>query len=56
MIISLPATTKHIGALLSQQYAIEMAENRRVLLKILSSIRFLAKQGMTMIAMPILFS
>ena len=45
VIIRLPASTKHIGA---QQYAIEMAKNRRVLLKNLSSIRFLARQALAL--------
>ena len=32
--------------LLSEQYAVEMAKNRRMLLKILSSIQFLARQAL----------
>ena len=35
MIITLPATTMHIGKQLSRQYALEMAMHRRMLLKIL---------------------
>lgn len=46
MIICLPSSTTHIGAQLSKQYAIEMAQNRKMLLKILSSIRFLARQAL----------
>ena len=46
MIISLPSSTRHIGTQLSKQYAIEMAQNRRMLLKILSSMRFLARQAL----------
>ena len=48
MIIHLPATTKHIGAHLSHQYAIEMTKNRKMLLKILSSIRYLARQSLAL--------
>ena len=44
VVIRLPSTTKHIGVLLSEQYAREMAKSRRMLLKILNSIRFLARQ------------
>ena len=33
MIITLPATTMHIGTQLSRQYALEMAMHRRMLLK-----------------------
>lgn len=46
MIITLPAMTTHIGKQLSRQYGNEMAKNRKVLLRILSSIRYLAKQGL----------
>lgn len=46
MIITLPATTMHIGTQLSKQYALEMAMNRRMLLKVLSSMKFLARQGL----------
>ena len=46
MIIRFPATTQHIGQHLSQQYASETAKNRRALLKILSSLRFLARQAL----------
>ena len=44
--IHLPSTTQHIGVLLSEQYAREMAKSRRMLLKILNSIRFLARQAL----------
>jgi len=46
MIVKLPATTQHIGQLLSHQYACESAKNRRILMKILSSLRFLARQAL----------
>ncbi len=48
MIVHLPTTTQHIGQLLSRQYASETAKNRRVLLKILSSIGFLARQALAL--------
>ena len=46
MIITLPGTTTHIGVLLSRQHAIEMERNRRMLLKVLACINFLAQQGL----------
>ena len=46
MILSLPATTMHIGTQLSRLYAIEMARNRKMLLKVLSCMKFLARQGL----------
>ncbi len=46
MILSLPSTTMHIGAQLSRQCAIEMATNRKMLLKVLSCVKFLARQGL----------
>ena len=48
VIIRLPATTTHIGVHLSQQYALEMKQNKRMLLKVLSSIRFLSRQGLAL--------
>ena len=45
-IITLPATTMHIGSLLNRQYKVEVARNRKMLLKILSCIKFLARQGL----------
>ena len=46
VIICLPSTTQHIGTLLSEQYTVEMAKSRRMLLKISNSIRFLARQAL----------
>lgn len=43
--ITLPATTKDIGETLSELHASEKARNRKCLLKILSNLRFLARQG-----------
>lgn len=48
MIISLPMSTKHIGEQLSEQFSRDMEENGNMLLKILSSIRFLARQGLAL--------
>ena len=44
--ITLPATTKDVAEQLSQQHSKEKEENREMLLKILSSIRYLARQGL----------
>lgn len=46
VVISLPATTMNIGAHLSQQYAQEKEMNRKMLIKVLSCIKFLARQGL----------
>ena len=48
MIFSLPATTRNVGAQLSRQYSLDMARNRWVLLKITSTIRFLARQALAL--------
>ena len=44
-VITLPATTKDVGELLSSVHASEKATNRHCLLKILSNLRFFARQG-----------
>ena len=46
VIVTLPATVNDIGEMMSQQHAIEKERNRKVFLHILSSIRFLAHQGL----------
>ena len=46
--VTLPKETKDVGEMLSQEYADEKKENRECLLKILSNIRFLARQGMAL--------
>ena len=46
VIVTLPATTVHIGVQLSQEYAREMENNCKMLLKVLSCIQFLARQGL----------
>lgn len=48
VVITLPATTKDIGEQLVQQHAKEKECNRRMLLKIMSSIRYLAQQGLAL--------
>ena len=44
--ITLPATTRDIGEQLSQQHSKEKQVNRKMLLKIVSSLRYLARQGL----------
>ena len=46
VMIPIPATTRDIGEQLSQLHYQENATNRRMFLKILSSIRYLARQGL----------
>ena len=48
MILSLPRSTKHIGEHLSQAFSQEMEQNGKMLLKIISSIRYLARQGLAL--------
>ena len=44
-IVTLPATTRDVGELLSGMHAKEKIENRQCFLKILSNLRFVASQG-----------
>ena len=44
--ITLPATTNDVGELLSSQLAKERLERRKCLLKLLSNVRFLSRQGL----------
>lgn len=44
--VTLPATTQDIGEQLSSQHARDKEQNRRMLLKIISRVRFLARQGL----------
>ncbi len=46
--ITLPATTMDVAELLSQQHSKEKEVNRKMLLEILSSIRYLARQGLAL--------
>ena len=45
MVLTLPTSTKDVGELLSTAHAQEKADNRHCLLKVLCSLRFLARQG-----------
>ena len=45
MMMTLPATTRNVGEMLSTLHTAEKAENRRFLLTILSNIKFLARQN-----------
>ena len=48
MVMSLPASTEDIGSQLSKQFARETEENWKMLLKIISSIKYLARQGLAL--------
>ena len=45
IVLTLPTTTKDVGELLSNAHAHEKAVNRHCLLKVISTLRFLARQG-----------
>ena len=47
-VITLPRTTKNIGELLSREHAAQKVQARDMLRLILSSIRFLARQGLAL--------
>ena len=44
-IVTLPATTRDVGELLSRMHAQEKIENRQCFFKILSNLRFVARHG-----------
>ncbi|KAH3773530.1 hypothetical protein DPMN_174892 [Dreissena polymorpha] len=46
--MTLPATTRDVGEMLSAGHAKEKADNRKQLLQILRSIRYLARQGIAL--------
>lgn len=46
MVIDLPSTTTDVGVQLSKQFASETEESRRMLLKIISCVTYLARQGL----------
>lgn len=48
VMITIPSTTRDVGEQLSQIHRQEKATNRRMFLKILSSIRYLAQQGLAL--------
>ena len=43
--MTIPATTVDVGEMLSSEHTRQKAENRECLLKILSNLRFLCRQG-----------
>ena len=45
-IVTVPSCYKDFAEMLSSQYAKEKADNRHMLCKILSTVRFLARQGL----------
>ena len=46
--VTLPSTTRDIGEQLSQQHAAQKMKNRQALYQILSSIKFLSRQGLAL--------
>ena len=44
--ITIPATTRNIGEQLSQEYASQLMQSRQALHEIISSVRFLCRQGL----------
>ena len=48
MVVVLPASCADIGEMLSKEHADQKRDNRRCLLKVLSNIRFLARQGIAL--------
>lgn len=46
--ITLPATTKHVGELISSQIAEDRKKNRENLLHILWALRYLGRQGLSL--------
>ena len=48
MVVTLPATTKHVGELLSSTLAEDRKKNRLMLLHILGVVRFLGRQGLAL--------
>ena len=48
MMISIPASTRDVGEMLSSQLAIEKKKNREIFLTILACIQFLGRQGLAL--------
>ena len=46
VIVTLPSTTRDIGEQLSQQHSTQKLKNRQALYQILSSMKFLGRQGL----------
>ncbi len=44
--VTIPSTTGNVGDLLSHQFATQKRNNQQALLQILSSIKFLCRQGL----------
>lgn len=48
VVITIPSTTKDVGELLSKEHAKEKEINRRMFVKIVTSIKYLARQGISL--------
>ena len=48
LVVKIPSTTKDVGEMLSTSLASQKAESRKMLLTILSSIRYLGQQGLAL--------
>ena len=48
IVITIPSTTKDVGELLSKEHAKEKVINRRKFVKIVTSIKYLARQGISL--------
>lgn len=54
-ILTLPSTTSNVAESLSQQLKIEKLDKRQCFLKILSNMKFLARQGMLASSAPMIW-
>ena len=48
IVVTLPATTKNVGELLSRKYAVQKLNDRQALYKIMKYICFLSRQGLAL--------
>ena len=48
VVVTLPATTRNVGELLSRQYTVQKQNNRQALYQIMKCIRFLSRQGLAL--------
>lgn len=46
LVVKIPSTSRDVGAMLSSSHAAQKAENRKILMIILSNIRYLGRQGL----------
>ena len=46
VLVTLPATTRDVGEHLSHEHAVQKVNNQQTLLQVLSSVRFLSRQGL----------